>query len=645
MKLVWVLLVAASAQAATSFDVQIPSGSTTSVPFSFTVTARNGAATDAAYSGTVHFTSDDPQAVLPPNYTFIPGDAGTHTFSATMNSAGSGSSNANHTITVTDIANASLSGTDLTTVRWNDNAVRQFFVAAPAAVDRTVPFQIEVRALNAGHFDVPSYTGTIAFVATRQETLPPNYTFTSADAGRHTFSVTATLGDHSFFGVHDISDSSVFGSNLIDVRCPELVSMATNSGPACPGSQALLFGSANLPVIDYHWISALGHPPIFDSHQQNPAASPGRYILTVRQANDCASTAQTVIETHNLNPPQVTLSPAALCGPGNLHATITNPADFSSLKWTTVGGTIVSGQGTPSVEISPNSGETRVSLVLGAVETSSGCDASEFVGDVPIGNGVTSAISTVATSCPQVAESASVTDAGSGATYVWTISNGAIMSGAGTRTIQYMPSGAGDVTLGATVTSGSCSATGSAAVAVHAPAAIIEDRVVGLCGGSDATIAVTLSGMPPFRIIWSDGTIQENIVALTASRTVSHAGSYWIAQLSDATCAGRSNGLVEVLATDTPAITAQPQGSTIRSGASATLTVAATGSGLRYRWYQGNAGDRTKPVITTFNPSFTTPALTSTTSFWVEVENDCGSEDSRAAVVAVASAKRRAVTH
>lgn len=647
MKLAWVLFVAAAAQAATSLDVQIPSASTTSVPFSFTVTARNGAAIDAAYAGTVHFTSDDPQAVLPSNYTFTPADAGTHAFSATMKSAGSGSSSANHTITATDIANASLNGTDLTTVRWNDNEVRLFSVAAPAAVDRTVPFQIEVRALNAGLFDVPSYTGTITFVASRQETVPANYTFTSADAGRHTFSVTATLGNHSFFSVHDINDSSVFGSNLIDVRCPELVAMATNSGPVCPGSQALLFGSANLPVIDYHWSGTLGFPRIFDTHQQNPAASPGTYILTVRQSNECESTAQTVIDTHTPVYPHVTFAPAALCGPGNLHATITNPSDFSSLKWTTVGGTIVSGQGTPSVEISPNSGETRVWLALGAVETSSGCDASEFVAEVPIGNGVTTAISTVATTCAQVAESASVSDAGIGATYAWTISNGAIMSGAGTRTIQYMPSGTGDVTLVATVKSGSCSATGTAAVAMHAPTAVIEDGVVGLCGASDATIAVALTGMPPFRIVWSDGNIQENLVALTANRTVSHAGSYWIAQVSDATCAGRASGLVEISVGDTPAITAQPQGSTIRSGASATLMVVASGSALRYRWYQGNAGDRTKLVVTTFNPSFTTPPLRSTTSYWVEVENDCGMAESRAAVVTISDApgKRRAVTH
>jgi hypothetical protein len=401
-------------------------------------------------------------------------------------------------------------------------------------------------------------------------------------------------------------------------------------------------------VVGYHWVSAAGHPPLVDTTAKNPTVTrPDTYILTVREANDCECTAQTVVEVHSTNHPQVTLSPVALCGPGNLHATITNPSDFSNLKWTTVGGTIVSGQGTPSVEIAPNSGETRVWLGLGAIETSSGCDASEFVAEVPIGNSGTTSVSTGGTACAQVTASASVADAGSGATYAWTITNGAITSGAGTHTIQYVPNGTGDVTLGATVTNGSCNATGSAAVAVDAPTAVIDNKVVGLCGTGDATIGVTLSGTPPFRIIWSDGNVQDNIGTLTASRTVSHSGSYSIAQISDASCAGRSSGLTEVVVSEKPAITVQPQGSSIRSGGSTTLTVAAIGGGLRYHWYEGPSGNRTKLVTVTINPFLITPSLNNTTSYWVEVENDCGSEESHAAVVSVSGAagKRRAVQH
>jgi photosystem II stability/assembly factor-like uncharacterized protein len=54
---------------------------TTGVPFGVTVSAvatDGGSLTD--YAGTVHFSSSDPDAVLPADYTFTPGDAGRHTF-------------------------------------------------------------------------------------------------------------------------------------------------------------------------------------------------------------------------------------------------------------------------------------------------------------------------------------------------------------------------------------------------------------------------------------------------------------------------------------------------------------------------------------------------------------------------------------
>ncbi|MEA2327073.1 MAG: trimeric autotransporter adhesin, partial [Thermoanaerobaculia bacterium] len=293
MKLLCVLLVAVSANAATSLDVEIPSGSTTGVAFNFTVTALNGGSTDTNYAGTVHFTSDDPKAVLPPDYTFVPGDAGTHTFSATMNSAGPSVGTANHTITATDLANGAVRGVDGTTVRWNDNVVRTFFLAVPTVDDRTVPYQVEVRALNASLMEMPSYTGTIRFVAYHQETVPPDYTFTSADAGRHTFSITPNLGSYSSVNVVDINDSGVFGGFQIDVRCPELAAMPSNSGPVCPHGQAMLFGGANLPVISYSWgfITPSGHVPLI-SNDQNTVGGPGTYILSVRQSNDCTATAQ-----------------------------------------------------------------------------------------------------------------------------------------------------------------------------------------------------------------------------------------------------------------------------------------------------------------------------------------------------------------
>jgi WD40 repeat protein len=84
-----------------------------------------------------------------------------------------------------------------------------------------------------------------------------------------------------------------------------------------------------------------------------------------------------------------------------------------------------------------------------------------------------------------------------------------------------------------------------------------------------------------------------------------------------------------------PSITLQPQNQVIDYNTFATLTVEATGSdSLSYQWYQGESGDASTPVGES-SPTFTTPSLTVTTSYWVQVSNDCGSVDSNAATVTV----------
>jgi len=73
---------------------------------SLTVTARDGFGNTATgYRGTVHFTSTDGQAVLPANYAYTATDAGSHTFSATLKTAGS------RAITAADTITGSITGT------------------------------------------------------------------------------------------------------------------------------------------------------------------------------------------------------------------------------------------------------------------------------------------------------------------------------------------------------------------------------------------------------------------------------------------------------------------------------------------------------------------------------------------------------
>ena len=93
---------------APTFVVTAPASAPAAVAAAFTVKAQNPAGTkttDTAYAGTVHFTSTDPDAVLPADFTFVPSDLGTQVLSVTFATEGT------QTITATDTLNGAIFGT------------------------------------------------------------------------------------------------------------------------------------------------------------------------------------------------------------------------------------------------------------------------------------------------------------------------------------------------------------------------------------------------------------------------------------------------------------------------------------------------------------------------------------------------------
>ena len=77
---------------------------------SVTVSPVHGSAIVTSYTGTVTFSSTDPKAVLPANYTYTSTDAGTHVFPITLETAGAQS------VTVVDTSNANITGAESTSV-------------------------------------------------------------------------------------------------------------------------------------------------------------------------------------------------------------------------------------------------------------------------------------------------------------------------------------------------------------------------------------------------------------------------------------------------------------------------------------------------------------------------------------------------
>jgi hypothetical protein len=178
--------IAVSPGAATQFSTTAVNGTAAGAAFNVTVKALDASNNvTTSYSGTVHFTSSDSQATLPANSTLT---NGTGTFSATLKTVGSGT----QTVTATDAANASITGTS-NPISVSPGPPTAISLQAAAAETTGIAFSVTASALDTFGNVAASYTGTLHFTSSdAQATLPANSTLTS---GTGSFQVTLkTLG-------------------------------------------------------------------------------------------------------------------------------------------------------------------------------------------------------------------------------------------------------------------------------------------------------------------------------------------------------------------------------------------------------------------------------------------------------------------
>jgi uncharacterized repeat protein (TIGR01451 family) len=127
-----------------------------STNITLTIQSSLTAGTLTGYLGTVHFTSSDALAILPADYTFTAGDAGTHTFPFTLETLGS------QNITVTDVHSAGFTGTATFNVANGPDLVISKTHTGNFAVGQTgATYAITVR--NAG--SSPSGSGVVVTVS------------------------------------------------------------------------------------------------------------------------------------------------------------------------------------------------------------------------------------------------------------------------------------------------------------------------------------------------------------------------------------------------------------------------------------------------------------------------------------------------
>jgi streptogramin lyase/Ca2+-binding RTX toxin-like protein len=179
------------------------------------------------YRGTVHFTSSDGQATLPADYTFTATDQGVHTFTLTLRTAG------NQTVTLRDTANGLTFNQSVTVVA----AIAAGFLVTPSTQNTNAgdTLSLTVRAVDTYGNTVTSYRGTVHPPASDgQTTLPPDYPFTAADNGTHTFSLTLT---QSYYRTVTITDTNhLTGSTLVRVNPLAAVSLVLGSTQGVVGA-------------------------------------------------------------------------------------------------------------------------------------------------------------------------------------------------------------------------------------------------------------------------------------------------------------------------------------------------------------------------------------------------------------------------
>lgn len=191
-----------------SFVVTGFPATTAGVAHSFTVMVKDSFGNfTTGYTGTVTFSSSDIQAGLPASHTFTAADAGVHTFTATLKTAGSQS------ITVKDAASSTAAGTQTGITVTGATTVASLTVSGFPATTAGVAHTFTVTARDAFGNVCSGYTGTVKFSSSDVLAgLPADYTFTAADAGVHTFTTTLKKAGTQSITVTDSASSTVVGS-------------------------------------------------------------------------------------------------------------------------------------------------------------------------------------------------------------------------------------------------------------------------------------------------------------------------------------------------------------------------------------------------------------------------------------------------
>ncbi len=207
--------VSVGAAPASGFKVEATSAAlvVAGAPAGYTVTALGpSGAVNAAYRGTVHFSSTDLMAALPADLTFSAADAGQHAVTATFKTAG------DRALVAADAAQPSSQGVAKVTVSPAAavSLALSGLPASPVAGDRLA---LTVTAFDAYGNIATGYAGKVHFTSgDASAQLPADFTYGAADKGTHAFGAAFTKAASAYFAVADAGGAVAGASSALSVK-------------------------------------------------------------------------------------------------------------------------------------------------------------------------------------------------------------------------------------------------------------------------------------------------------------------------------------------------------------------------------------------------------------------------------------------
>ncbi len=438
------------------------------------------------------------------------------------------------------------------------------------------------------------------------------------------------LGEHtlwSWFGGADIYVARLGA----DCGSPRL---RVSGGGACGGGGLLTLTASGVPAgATYQWRG----PNSFVSTAAAPqlpaiASAAGRYTLTLTAPDGCATFAALTVRVEARPAAPQTVG-ASRCGPGAVTLTATGAPLDGAYRWygQAAGGAPISGAAVASFT-TPTLSATTTYYV--SVLTPGGCEGprTAVVATVTPGPAPALAATGPTTVCAGQAVLLTATSGGSGATYQFLLNGVPII---GTTGATYAATQPGTYTVQATL--GIC--VGTSAVGISVAVAPLPVAPAGTPTSRCGTGAVTLTaaGAPAggsYR--WyttpSGGTaISGTTGASYTLPTLITTTTYYVSALTAGGCEGPRTPLTATI-NAVPAVPI-PTGASRCGPGTVTLTAAGGPAGGAYQWYSTATGGT--PIGGVTGASFTTSALSATTTYYVAAVGISGCESvTRAAVSA-----------